>query len=260
MKDPIAFFVFGEFYSWMEQANYFNYLKHCYPDCRLLLYLTNPVQYYQKSQGMFVAEESYKLVHSTFDAVITYNPIDAVNFGLVYYPGLYSVLPLEKQTETSDIFFIGAAKDRLHKIIGIYKQLKANGFGCDFHITNVPKDLQELPQEIHYNKPLSYFEVLDHVMKSRGILEIAHGGNSGLTLRFFEALVYDKNFVTDNTFLHNSEFRSFKKVFPIRNSPRLDVDLDEYRAAAKLVNNYRNEYSPTRLIVFLEALLNQIKS
>ena len=126
--------------------------------------------YYQKTRHMFINKENVKKIKSDFDCIITYNKIDAVNFGLTYYPGLYSILPFERQPKIYDLFFIGATKDSLDKIHAYYKYFKENGFKCNFFITDVPQKFQKFVDEIHCNQRLSYLEILNYVMHSKGIL------------------------------------------------------------------------------------------
>ena len=255
-SNPIIFFIFAEFYNWMKAIGYFDYLRHNYPNCKLVLYLTNPIHTYQKYANIFINEKSVREIRSEFDCILTYNKFDEINFGFTFFCGAYSILPFERQPEIYDIFFIGVAKDRLDKIHAYYEYFKGNGFKCNFYVTDVPDELQKFPKLIHYNKRLSYLEVLNHVIHSKGILEVAQGGNYGLTLRYFEALVYDKNFITDNGIFSDEKFAS-PKLFYIPPYSKFNIDREKYLAVAKLSNNYKNQYSPVRYLEFLESLFNQ---
>ena len=90
-------------------------------------------------------------------------------------------------------------------------------------------------------------------MRSRAVLDIAHEGTYGLTPRYFESLAYNKNFITDNAFYRQARFAS-PKLFLI--DKNLEIDKEQFMAAAKLSSNYKNEYSPLRWISFLESFLN----
>ena len=72
-------------------------------------------------------------------------------------------------------------------------------------------------------------------------------------MRYLETLAYDKIFITDCPFYRQERFTS-PKLFLIDRS--LKIDKKQFMAASKLANNYRNEYSPLRLITFLESFLN----
>ncbi|MBQ3337078.1 MAG: hypothetical protein IJG80_06715, partial [Selenomonadaceae bacterium] len=82
---------------------------------------------------------------------------------------------------------------------------------------------------------------------------ICTAGTYGLTMRYLETLAYDKIFITDCPFYRQERFIS-PKLFLIDRS--LELDRKKFMAASNLTNNYRNEYSPLRLITFLESVLN----
>lgn len=251
--DPIVFFTFANEYNIFRAINFFNYLRANYPDCKIVCWLTNPVHYYQTEQKIFLDKESTTEILSTFDCVLTYNQVDAIDYGLTYFEGPYSVLPYERQEETVDIFFIGRPKDRLKKILCAYKSFKEAGFTCDFYINEIENPPAIQSEGLHFNNYLSYFKVLQKVLCSRGILDITHRGNYGLSMRYFESLAYNKNFITDNAFYRQDRFAS-PKLFLIDKS--FEIDKEKFMNAAKLSSNYRNEYSPLRMITFLELVLN----
>ena len=261
-RRPIIFYAVHSAYAWMKAIGYFNYLRSNYPDCKIVLSLTNPVNSPHQGNAalnnLLINEKNINGMNSDFDCIVTYNKNDAVRFGFIYCNGGYSRLPFKSSSETSDLFFIGWAKDRLHKIHDYYKYFKSIGLKCDFYVTGVPPERQEFPNEIHYNQKLSYLEVLNHVINSKGVLEVTQNNTYGLTMRFFEALVYDKNFVTDNGFLNQEKFLSSPKLFYIPPYSKLNIDPEKYFIVSKLSNNYKNEYSPVRLLEFLETHFNSL--
>ena len=165
----------------------------------------------------------------------------------------YSVLPFAQPEQDVDIFFVGRPKDRLEKILRAYETFKARGFVCKFFINELLDPPSIKADGLHFNEPLSYDEVLGHVLHSRAVLDICTTGTYGLTPRYLESLAYDKIFITDNAFYRQERFTS-PKLFLIDRS--FKIDRKQFMAASKLTNNYRNEYSPLRLITFLESFLN----
>lgn len=252
VKNPIVFFFWANDFNSLRPFNFFNYLRNNYSDCKLVCWLTNPIHHYQLYK-LFIDKASTDEFMSTFDCVLTYNQIDAIDYGLTYYEGPYSVLPFEQPKQDVDIFYVGAAKNRLEKILRAYQSFKEAGFICDFYINSVPVIPKIKSDDLHFNKPLSYLEVLDHVLRSKAILDIAQQGTYGLTVRYFESLAYDKNFITNNTFYRQDRFAS-PKLFLIDKS--YNIDKRQFMNAAELSNNYKNEYSPLHLISFLEYVLN----
>ncbi len=252
VKNPIVFFFWANFYNHFRAFNFFQYLKSNYAGCKLVCWITNPIHHYRDYYKLFTDKATTKEFLATFDCVLTYNITDAMDYSLTYVEGPYSVLPFEHPKEDIDIFFVGYAKRRLEKILRAYESFKAAGFVCDFHIAGVPNPSSIQAEGLHFNK-LSYLEVLGRVMRSKGIMDIAHTGNYGLTLRYFESLAYNKNFITNNAFYRQERFAS-PKLFLIDRS--LAIDKKKFMNASELSSNYRNEYSPLRLVSFLESLLN----
>ena len=136
MKNPICFVFYEYFYTKLKPFNFFAYLRANYPDCKLVLWLDNPMHEVKSARKMFLDESDTKEILSTFDCVLTYNQVDAINYGLTYFEGPYSVLPFKQPKPVVDIFFVGQAKDRLEKILRAYERFTAQGFVCDFYVTD----------------------------------------------------------------------------------------------------------------------------
>ncbi|MBR7025117.1 MAG: hypothetical protein IKI08_03835 [Selenomonadaceae bacterium] len=111
----------------------------------MVCWISNPIHYYQNAQKIFIDRATTVEFLSTFDCAFTYNPVDAMDYGLTYFEGPYSVLPFEQPELTTDIFYVGAAKNRVEKILRAYETFKAAGFVCDFyinHINNPPRQIK----------------------------------------------------------------------------------------------------------------------
>ena len=247
VKNPIVFFFWVNEYLLFRSFNFFSYLRANYPGCKLVCWITNPAHQYP----MFAEKSSVKEFVDTFDCVLTYNQIDAIDYALTYFENPHSVLPFEQKKEEFDVFFVGRPKDRLEKILRAYERFKTAGLTCNFYINDIHNP--PFVPGIHFNQFLRYKEVVNHILRSRAVLDISQQGTYGLTVRYFESLAYNKNFITDNAFYRQERFRS-PKLFLIDRS--LEIDKEQFMSAAKLSSNYRNEYSPLRMISFLESLLN----
>jgi len=253
-KNPIVFLFSPQVYHIFKEIKFFQYLRSNYPGCKLVCSLTDPVHHFQNFFGMFLDKANTREIFSTFDLVITYIQLDAINYGMTFFEGSYSVLPYVQPKEDVDIFFAGGIKNRFEKIIRAYEYFKSAGFVCDFHIVGVPDTPPSVyNNDLHINRFIPYHEVLARVLHSKAVLDISHIQNYGLTVRYFESLAYNKNFITDNPFYRQARFAS-PKLFLIDRS--LEIDKEQFMAAAKLSSNYRNEYSPLRMINFLESILN----
>ena len=137
VKNPLCFVIYEAFYTQMKAINFFKHLRENYRGCKLVLWVDNPIHICQNVRGMFVDKADTDEILSTFDIVFTYNQRDAIDYGMTYFEGLYSVLPFEQTKPKTDIFFIGLAKDRLEKILRAYEAFTAAGFVCEFYINRV---------------------------------------------------------------------------------------------------------------------------
>ena len=252
VKNPIVFFFWANDFNTLRSFNFFNYLRKNYPGCKLVCWLTNPVHHYQQFLKLFTDKAATNEFISTFDCVLTYNLLDVIDYGFTYMEGPYSVFPCKQPNTDIDIFYVGAPKNRIEKILRAYESFKAAGFVCDFYIGNVYASVPSR-SDLHFGEYLPYTEALARVLRSKAVLDIAHTRNYGLTLRHYESLAYNKIFITDNTFYRQERFAS-PKLFLIDKS--LEIDKEKFMHAAELPSNYKNEYSPLRLISFLESVLN----
>ena len=167
VKNPICFVIYEAFYTPLKSIKFFQHVRKNYPGCKLVLWVDNPIHTSQEFNKIFLDEAGTKEILSTFDCVLTYNQKDAIDYGLTYFEGPYSVIPFKQPKQNVDIFFVGQAKDRLEKILRAYETFTAAGFTCDFYVANVNNS----PPPIHsvnikFNKGLSYAETLEHVLRS----------------------------------------------------------------------------------------------
>ena len=140
------------------------------------------------------------IVRNKVDLVVTYDMNEAKEYNISYFrEDTYSmILPLPEQIEyESDVFFLGDAKDRLQKILDVYEKLSESGLKCKFLIAGVPLEKQVEVDGIEYISGISYKENIEHVIKSKCVLEIIQGGSVDITTRALEAIAYRKKLLTD---------------------------------------------------------------
>ncbi len=251
-KKPIVF-IFHGYYYWLRAIDYFSFLRRQYPGCICVLILMDTVDSYLKYfKGKYYGDFEVDYIKKQFDYVLTYNKIDAEKYYFTYYPGIYSKLDwIKKGSEDTDILFVGRAKDRLEKIHNIYNLLIHCGFKCDFYVVDVPDHLQIYPG-IHYNSVITYTELLQHIEKTRGILEIVQTGSNGFTLRLEEALAYNKNLITDNPIISEIKYSTSPKIYYLKEGCSIDRNLYLYHA--DMDYGYKEEYSPVQLLKYIETL------
>lgn len=256
-EKPICFFFMAYWNNIEYQLPFIEFLKNKYPNSRTVLFLQDIFKLYEMpyTSNPFDAEE----LKSRYDMVMTYDKGDADRYGLFYHPTPFSYYDVGNVSDVpeSDVFFIGKAKDRLPMIYETFDKLTSLGLNCLFVLHGVKKrDKIDKKGIVYINKLLPYKECLQYVSRTKCILEIMQGGAKGSTLRVWEAMVYNKHLLTNDTSLVNSRFYR-KEGMMIYNSVN---DLDEsikLRIMSSDILNYncREELSPIKLLEFVDKKL-----
>lgn len=164
-------------------------IKRYYPDAYFVCYFGDVVSSFYMKMRLF---------RKNFSKLFSFDLHDCTQENMIHIQEPFSFYNFtEKSNAEYDVMFVGAAKDRLVKILNVYKVLRQKGFKTDFHIVGVRDTEQLFADDIVYNKPLNYKEVLQHVIKSRCVLEILQKNASSPTTRYSEALIFNKFLITD---------------------------------------------------------------
>ena len=247
-NDPICFVFTGNHISKLRYG-FDKYLRKIYPNCKLVIFYQDLIT--RRRNSLF---EKYR---DRFDLVLSFDQKDARDYGLVYYPLVYT--PEEYETEgelpRSDVFFVGKAKNRLDEILTAYEKLSEAGLNCDFHIVNVPEADRKYADKINYCSQMSYTENLKHIKATSCLLEIMQKGGHGYTLRACEAITYGKRMITNNPEIINAPFYRPELISVFENTADIDVDFVK-NGEFKVDYNYKEELSPLKMFEFVENKLN----
>lgn len=161
----------------------------------------------------------YEEIRKKADLAITYDLEESRKYHIEYFQSLaYSKLIPEPENPNYayDVYFLGAAKDRLPRIMEAYRYFHSQGLKCKFVIAGVAKEDQIQSEEIEYNY-ISYEENLRNIIKSRCVLEIIQSGSSGITMRALEAIAYRRKLISDcpldlRAFFNEGQLVQFKKI------------------------------------------------
>lgn len=243
---PLCFVFFYDYFTYLTPI-YFKFLRKKYPNAKLVLYL----------QDIIASRQDYDVngAREVFDLIISYDKGDSAKYGLSYYPTPFSnvVVPHNDNIPSSDVYFCGKAKTRYNEIFDWYHKLTSWGLKCDFNIIELEEDKRIYGEGITYCKGLSYIENLQHVQKTKCILEIMQEGADGFTPRLWESIMYDKFLLTNNDSLKQSKYGS---IDGIRYSRDLSEDfVNDLCNELKYTNETKNSLSPTHLLEFIECSL-----
>ena len=246
--NPICFIFFSN-RKQIINKRFFYYLRNKYDNCKLVMYCQDLI-----SRSL---KDTFFEMQNEFDLALTYDSGEAEKYKLEHYPLVYShhQIPKGKNVEHCDVYFLGAAKNRLNKIIQTYEMLTKAGLKCDFYITAVNREEWRYPESIHYIDEMPYVENLQHVNESEYLLEILQEGAVGYTMRCCEAIMYDKRLITDNISVMDEPFYDKSRIICFDDANDLDVRyIADHKGAVD--HEYKDDLSPIKLLEFIDDRLN----
>lgn len=272
LSTPMRFFrklpIFSHFLSntkerknWAEECigykniilfdTYAGYAEYCkkieqvaFPETRLILYLLNPAFF----------SEDYKKISSRWE-IWTFAEEDAKKFGFKYGGTFYNPLLRERIKETLkeqkpniDLLFIGTDKGRKGFLIELKQKLSTQNIKCDFRIVDNFKSLYKK----EYSREVSYTKLCSLVKNSNTLLDIVQAKQFGLTIRFMEALLFEKKIVTTNqSIIWNKDFKNNPNIYILSkdniNELNAFINKEFVSYPAKLTEKYSFQEWLTRL-------------
>lgn len=193
------------------------------------------------------------LVKELWDKIITFDMLDAKHYGFEFCGfHYYSKHKLESkdQNVSQGLYFIGCSKGgRFDMIHEISQLMECHGIQSDLNVVIANKQERELLNKsiLHIRKKsIPYGEVLESIHKSNCILEILREKQSGPSLRYFEAVVYNKKLLTNNPYIVQFPYYNpqYMKIF---SSPE-EIDIDWLKKEEEVDYHYAGEFSPLKLI------------
>lgn len=244
-KDQKQFAIFAEDNSLSFSAKYLKYLRRKYPKLVMIFNFSNPCGEYNLSK--------LKRVEQYYDHIITFNQTDNEQYGFELLPiNGYSKLNVPKSNiPESDLFFVGQDKGRLPILLALHDRLSELGLKCLFSVVNVKAE-DVIPRSgIVYNRRMSYMEVLQHVEKTKCVLELLEGDSNYSSIRTTEALVYGKKLITMSKRVLNSIHYSPSQMLCIESPEEITKEFFE----TPIENDYDiSDFSPAKGLAEIEKL------
>ena len=187
-----------------------SFIRHYYPESKIIVYY-----------GDLISRHICKIddVKRDTDYIYSFDKDDADLNGVKWLlePFSSSISEMKEFSQERnkiewDVTFVGHAKSRYEKIIRMYEILNDYNLKCDFHITGVPKEKQKYVGQIHY-EALPFRELLQHVVKSKCIAEVMQDNGVSPTTRYTEAMLFQKNLLTDCKYFETVENRSENIIY-----------------------------------------------
>ena len=232
-------------------ANDLNWLRLKYPKATFVFFLRDLYHTKMPTIGYYRNE---KLI----DVWGSYDEEEAKKYHFdFFYPEIESMIsfPHEDLTPTCDVFFAGAAKKRLPKLLEAYDFLTDHGLRCHFIIMDAKTTETDMREGIDYTHELiPYREMLLRSIRCKCMLEINQDGAVGMTSRFLEAVMYNKKLITNSQPVKDSPFYRPEYIKLYDNITEIDPSfvLDD----TPVDYGYNNEFSPIGLIEHIDNVIS----
>ena len=236
-------------YGYYIQPDYLRYLKLKYPNCKIVKIHRDSYDIWRRKNKEFTDSD----MSSLFDLQMSYDNGDSKKYGMIHFDEIESKTSVivDKNYPLYDVFFAGAAKDRLPLLLSIYDHLSKNGFKCFFYLTCVDKKNQIKRDNIVYaDKNMSYREMLHHTVNSKVVLEVNQGCVDGFTSRFLESVLYNKRLLTNNIAVKKNRYYSNRFICCFVKPDEISPDFINDNTEVNY--NYAGEFSPVHLIRLIE--------
>ena len=162
----------------------------------------------------------------------------------------------EKLNIVSDVCLVAAAKDRLETIHRIFEHLHSKSIRTDFYIVGAKENERLNFEGIEYSDYLmDRLECLKREISSKCILEVLKGDAFSNTLRFWEAIIYNKRFITNWKGVINSPY--YDPRFVLLFTTPDDITPEFINSTEKVDYGYNGELSPYKLLDLIDANLSQ---
>ena len=192
--------------------------------------------------------------------IYTFDPEDAKRYNYKTLNGAYYSKKSEEEIKQysdehrsyDDIYFVGGLKGNRKKLVmDIFAELSRNNIKANFNIMVSGGELmhkQENTDKINYYSKtwIPYEKVLAGVLNSNVILEILQDNQNGPSLRYYEAVCYNKKLLTTNKNVVNLPYYDSRYMKIIEKAE--DIDFAWVRQRDNVEYNYRGEFSPVNLL------------
>ena len=213
------------------------------------LYFINSLE--AKSPTIAEVKKIYK--RFKWNHIFTFDPIDANKYNLEFLGfNYYSKIIMENSYNTNcDVFFVGGLKgEREKEIFSLYDYLCVNNIKSTFYLNVYGNNKVTRRDGINFvRKWIPYKQIVDCIMHSKCVIEILQKNQHGTSLRYFEAVCYNKKLLTNNKDIVNYPFYNpkYMKIFTNIN----DIDINWIREDINIEYNYNDEFSPKHLVEYL---------
>ena len=199
---------------------------------RRIMYLVDPVDKYYGIKNWF----------PYFDMICSYTENDCKKYNFEYIDSPCVNFNLSNNVSSVDIYFRAMDAGRAKFVDDCYHYLSNKNVKCDFHIqTTTPNFVSKHGMEFSNNR-VSYYDMVKSEINSNVMLEVIIPGiGSGTTLRYKEAVMYNKKLLTNNSNVNLLPCYN-PKYIKYFEKPE-DIDIDWLLRREPVIYDYQMEFS-----------------
>ncbi|MEW4410962.1 hypothetical protein [Clostridium sp. AN503] len=221
------------------------------PNVRGVLVLINSMN--AQSISMMEAKPLIKKLH--WDDIYTFDPLDAEKFNFKYLGCCYYSkfkMRSKENRNISDVYFVGSIKgNRGELIISVFNKLLYASVNTEFivRITGIRKLMRKIHSDkIRYisGELLPYDKIIAGVLGTKVILEILQKEQYGPSLRYYEAVCYNKKLLSNNPYIRNFPFFDERYMRVFQNVR--DIDIEWILESVDVDYHYNEEFSPVNML------------
>lgn len=223
-------------------------VKERYPYVKFVLYFVDPV-------FQCIDSDAFKLASSNiFDLVYTYSKPDAQKYNFIYYPTPYSKIIDEPKNYIKGVFFCGNEKGRTELLKKVAVKLKSFNIPYNFYVEGEPEHSNRY-FKVNNEEVKKYDEVIKATLNYSCILDLTQKSSkkSGLSLRAYEALVYNRILITNNPLIKEFKYYDPITMHYISNVSEIKKSWITMQLKNKIINN---PFSPINFIKDVEQKLD----
>lgn len=211
------------------------------------------------ASSVAILELKDKFSKVQWDAVYSFDPADVKKYEYSYlgtcYYSLHDLEAAHKQfpdEQKSTVYYTGGLKGgREELILSVFDMLQNNGVSLNFNLAiSGERRLREKPfsETINYYSGgwFPYERVLSGIDQTKIILDVHQKGQTGPSLRYYEAVCYNKKLLSNNpaiTMLPYYDPR-YMKVF----CDTEDIDINWIKEDVNVDYHYKGEFSPVHML------------
>ena len=225
-------------------------LRRACPGFRLIFYLVDGVE--RTAAVNRIGIEDVLAYLDNFDAVYTYDRTDAARYAdhmrFIDIP-MWRADAAPAAVPETDLYFCGRNKRREELLLSVHDRLAGAGLRCRMHIVDGTAG----------NRPgiaprswVPYEEMIGEVLKTNCVLEVLADYNQESTLRYKEAVIYNRKLLTNNPHISGLPYYDPRWMRTFRTAE--DIDPDWLRAAEPVDYGYRGDFGVETFLRRVEEL------